>query len=393
LKAYNNEDLQAAAKRALPRGLYEYIARGSEDETALGRNRRALDAIKFRPRVFVNVAERNQTVTVLGKKQALPLIIAPTGAAGLMWYQGEIALARAAQHAGIPFAVSTSAITSMEKIAEASQPRLWFQLYVWPDFNMAEQLIGRAESAGYDTLMVTVDTIVNPNREYNSRNGFNVPIRFNVRNTLDVCRHPQWLAGVFLKYLLNSGMPQFENYPDAMRMSMTGNRSKKWAVTQKSETLDWDDLSRLRDRWKGSLVVKGILDVEDAVEAAHRGVDGIVVSNHGGRNLDCVRSPVEVLGEIVRAVGEKIDVIVDSGFTRGSDVVKALALGAKAVMVGRSPLYGLAAGGESGAMESINFYREEIDRVLAFLGVNDVCKLTPRHVHLDPALFGSEQRP
>ncbi|WP_228255720.1 alpha-hydroxy acid oxidase [Pollutimonas thiosulfatoxidans] len=390
MKAYNNEDLRLAAKRALPRGLYEYIARGSEDETALGRNRRALDAIKFRPKVFVNVAGRNQKTTVLGKEQASPLIIAPTGAAGLMWYQGEIALARAAQQAGVPFTVSTSAITSMEKIAQASQARLWFQLYIWPDFAMAEELIGRAEAAGYDTLMVTVDTIVNPNREYNSRNSFNVPIRFNARNTLDVCRHPLWLIRVFLKYLLNSGMPQFENYPDAMRMSMTGNRSGKWVVTKKSETLNWDDLSRLRDRWKGSLVIKGILDVEDADEAARRGVDGIVVSNHGGRNLDCVRSPLEVLEDIANRVGDRVDVIADSGFTRGSDVVKALALGAKAVMVGRCPLYGLATGGEAGALESLNFYRDEIDRVLAFMGVNDIRKLERRHVHLDPMMFGLE---
>jgi isopentenyl diphosphate isomerase/L-lactate dehydrogenase-like FMN-dependent dehydrogenase len=388
LKAYNNEDLRLAAKRALPRGLYEYIARGSEDETSLRRNRLALDSVKLCPRVFVDVEGRNQKTTVLGKEQAMPLIIAPTGAAGLMWYQGEIALARAAAQAGIPFTVSTSSITSMEKIAAASHARLWFQLYVWPDFSMAEQLMNRAESAGYDTLMVTVDTVVNPNREYNSRNSFNVPIRFNARNTIDVCRHPQWLVRVFLRYLLNSGMPQFENYPDEMRMSMSGNRTGKWTVTKKSENLSWDDLSRLRDRWKGSLVVKGIMDADDAELAVARGVDGIVVSNHGGRNLDCVRAPIEVLADIVKRVGSKVDVLADSGYTRGSDVVKALALGAKAVMVGRSPLYGLASGGESGAFESIGFYRDEIDRVLAFLGVKDVRDLRGRHVHLDSSVFG-----
>lgn len=392
MKAYNNEDLRMAAKRALPRGLYEYIARGSEDETALSRNRSALDAVKFRPRVFVSVEGRSQKTTVLGKEQALPLVIAPTGAAGLMWYQGEIALARAAAQAGVPFTVSTSSITSMEKIAAAARARLWFQLYIWPDFSMAEQLIDRAEAAGYDTLMVTVDTIVNPNREYNSRNGFNVPIKFNTRNIVDVCRHPRWLVNVFLRYLLDSGMPQFENYPDEMRMSMSGNKSGKWQVTKKSERLGWDDLSRLRDRWKGSLVVKGILDADDAEMAAARGVDGIVVSNHGGRNLDCVRAPIEVLGDIVKRVGDKVDVLTDSGFTRGSDVVKALALGAKAVMVGRSPLYGLASGGESGALESIGFYRDEIDRILAFIGVKDVRDLAPRHVHLDIFPFGREAR-
>ncbi|MFA5488232.1 MAG: alpha-hydroxy acid oxidase, partial [Candidimonas sp.] len=216
--------------------------------------------------------------------------------------------------------------------------------------------------------------------------------KFNARNIVDVCRHPRWLVNVFLRYLLDSGMPQFENYPDEMRMSMSGNKSGKWQVTKKSERLGWDDLSRLRDRWKGSLVVKGILDADDAEMAAARGVDGIVVSNHGGRNLDCVRAPIEVLGDIVKRVGDKVDVLTDSGFTRGSDVVKALALGAKAVMVGRSPLYGLASGGESGALESIGFYRDEIDRILAFIGVKDVRDLAPRHVHLDIFPFGREAR-
>lgn len=378
--AQNNHDLQALARRRLPHGLYEYVARGSEEEATLRHNRASLDAIRLRPRVFADVSTRNLACTVLGRNQSMPLAIAPTGSAGLMWYQGELALARAAERAGIPFTVSTSSLTSLEDIARASQGRLWFQLYVWPDFSTTRQLVERAQAAGYDTLIVTADTVVTPNREYNSRNGFNVPIRFHRRNIADVALHPRWLAGVFLRYLATSGMPQFENYPDALRTSLRQESGKQWTVSKKAENLQWTDLSRLRDLWKGSLVVKGILHPDDACAALRHGADAIVVSNHGGRNLDGVPAPLEVLPAIRAAIGEDATVLVDSGFMRGSDVVKALALGANSVMVGRAPLYGVAAAGEAGASRCLDIFRTEMDRVLAFMGVADIAQLGPQHV-------------
>ena len=379
---FNIADLRELARRILPRGVFEFVDRGTEDDIAIRNNRVAFERITFRPRVLVDVSKRSQQIDLFGCPSALPLAVAPTGAAGLLCFEGEVAIASAAAKAGIPFALSTYSINSMEQVAERAGGRLWFQLYMWPDRAMSHQLVQRAKAAGYEALIVTVDTAVGPNREYNRRNGFSLPCRLNRRNAFDLATHPRWLLGVMGRYLLASGMPQFENLPDALRQSLTRTPAHKRALP-KNDSLTWDDLRQLRRIWAGPLMVKGILHPDDAALAAACGADGVIVSNHGGRNLDCSIAPMAALPEIVDRVGARTAVMLDSGVRRGSDVVKALALGAKTVFVGRAPLWGVAADGERGAARAISILREEIDRVMAFIGCATIAELDRAQLCID----------
>lgn len=386
--AYNISDLRDIALKRVPKGLFDFVDRGTEDEVALRNNRAVFERIRFKPRVLVDVSARNQEITLLGHKQKMPICIAPTGTAGLMWHEGEIGLARAAREAGIPFALATGSMTSMEKVAEQAGGRLWFQLYMWPDKSMSHSLVERAKAAGYETLVVTVDGAVSGNREYNLRSGFTIPFTFTRKNITDVLMHPRWLFGVLARYVMTTGMPRYENYPSEIKHRITARPMGRSQM--KNDSLNWEDLKVLRKMWPGTLVVKGLAHPQDAVLAADCGADGVIVSNHGGRNLDGSMAPLEALPEVADAVGKRIDVIVDSGFRRGSDIVKALALGAKAVLIGRATLYGVAAGGEPGAMRAIALLREEIDRVMALLGVRSVAELGPELLHFTD---GSFQRP
>jgi isopentenyl diphosphate isomerase/L-lactate dehydrogenase-like FMN-dependent dehydrogenase len=378
LNAYNIFDLREMALRRTPKMLFEFVDRGSEDEVALRNNRAAFERIKLQPRTLVDVSGRNQEITLFGNRQNMPIAIAPTGAAGLLWPEGELALARAAKAAGIPFTVATNSITPMEKIAAQAGGRLWFQLYMWADRSMSHQLVKRAQDAGFEGLIVTVDTVVAPNREYNPHNGYTVPFTFNRINVTDVLMHPRWLLNVLARYLLTTGMPRRENLPDELRKATIVGKPS----LLRNDSLNWDDLKALREIWRGKLMVKGILHPKDAVLAADCGVDAVIVSNHGGRNLDSSRAPIEVLPEVVNAVGNRITVIVDSGFLRGSDVVKALALGAKAVLIGRATLYGTAVAGQAGAARAIEIFREEIDRMMALIGCRSVAEITSEYVKL-----------
>ena len=371
--AYNIEDLREIARRRVPKGMFEFVDRGAEDEVALRNNRTAFERIRLQPRALVDVSRRSQEITLFGKPQKMPIAIAPTGSAGLMWHDGEIALARAAAAAGIPFTLATGSMTAMEAIAAQAGGRLWFQLYMWPDRSLSHKLVERASTAGFEALVVTVDGAVSGNREYNLRNGFTVPFSFTRRNVSDVLMHPEWLLGVLARYVFTTGMPRYENYPSEFKHRITAQPMGKGMLL--NDSLNWDDLRVLRRMWPRTLIVKGILHPRDAGLAADCGADGIVVSNHGGRNLDSSMAPIEVLPEIVDAVGKRITVIVDSGFRRGSDVVKALALGARAVLIGRPTLYGTAAGGAAGAARAIAIFREEIDRVLALRGCPGIAAL------------------
>ena len=295
----------------------------------------------------------------------MPIAVGPTGTAGLLWYQGEIGLARAAA-AGIPFTVAINSMTSMETIAEQAGGRLWFQLYMWSDRTLSHQIVARAKAAGFEALIVTVDGAVRANREYGHRNGFEMPFRFNRRNVAGVLTRPGWLCGVLLHYAMTSGIPKFENYPPDIMDRLTARTLKSSFL--KNDSLTWDDIRVLRKLWPGVLMVKGILHSEDAVLAAECGADAVIVSNHGGRMLDSSMAPIEVLPEILDAVGKRITVMVDSGVRRGADVVKALALGAQAVLIGRATLYGVAAGGEAGAARAITILRDETSRVMAPIG-------------------------
>ncbi len=370
LGAYDIADLREAARRRLPRGVFEFFDRGNGDEVALAENRAAFERIKLEPHMLVDTSQRSLATTLYGKPQAMPIVVGPTGSAGLAWYEGEIALARAARAAGIPYTLATGSMTSLERVAAEAGGELWFQVYMWPDRAASHALIERARAAGYKALVVTVDTPVTPGREYNLRNGMTVPFRFTRRNVTDVLAHPRWLAGVLMRYLLTTGMPRYENYPTASKARITAApMGRSMMVT---DSLTWDDVREIRNRWPHPFRVKGILRAEDARLAADCGADGVIVSNHGGRAVDSTRAPISILPEVVDAVGSRVTVLVDSGFRRGTDVVKALALGAKAVMIGRATLYGTAVAGQAGAARAIDIYRDEIDRLLALIGCPDI---------------------
>lgn len=379
---YSIEDLRTIAKRRLPKGLFEFMDRGNDDETAMRDNCLALQQIKLKPNVLVDISKRNQAITLFGQQQDMPLAIGPTGSAGLAWYQGEIELAKAAAAAGIPCSLATGSMTAMEKLVEQAGGRLWFQLYMWPEREPSWQLVERAKTAGYEALIFTVDTPVAPGREYNLRNGFTIPFKFTRRNVTDVLMHPRWIATVLARYMFTTGMPRYENFPRHMQTSITARPMGRSMAT--NETLTWDDVKKLREIWPRTLIVKGIQHPADALRAAECGADGIIVSNHGGRVLDSTTAPIFVLPHVVDAVGDRITVMVDSGFRRGSDVVKALALGAKCVLIGRATLYGTATGGQAGAARAIALYRDEISRVMASLGVNTVGELKRSHVAMPP---------
>ena len=389
LGVYDIADLRELAQRRLPRGVFEFMDRGNGDEVALANNRAAFERYKLNPRMLVDTSRRTQEITLFGRKQAMPIAIAPTGSAGLTWFQGEIALARAAREAGIPFALATGSMTALEKVAQEAGGTLWFQVYMWPDRSLSHNLIERAKAAGYQALIVTVDTPVPPGREYNLRNGVTVPFRFTRRNVADVLMHPRWVMNVLMRYLMTSGMPRYENYPTGMKQKITAlPMGRSMMVT---DSLTWEDLRALRKLWPQPLMVKGILRADDAMRAADCGADGVIVSNHGGRAVDSTMAPITLLPRIVDAVGKRLTVIVDSGFRRGADVVKALALGARAVLIGRATIYGTAVAGQAGAARAIEIYRDEIDRLLALIGCPGVSELDHDYLVLPPEFDAAVQ--
>jgi isopentenyl diphosphate isomerase/L-lactate dehydrogenase-like FMN-dependent dehydrogenase len=369
---YNIFDLREAAKRRLPRGVFEFVDRATEDHIAVCENRSAFEDIKLRFRALVDVSGRTTESTLFGKPVSFPLAIAPTGAAGLCWYRGELALAKAAARANVPLTLSTASMTAMETIAEQAGGRLWFQLYVWKRRDLSYQIIERARKAGYEALIVTVDSAVSPNREYNARNGFGVPFNPSMRFLADIARHPSWTLGVMGRYLSTIGMPKHENYPDEFQHHITSGGGAVRNDGMNRDSLNWDDLAKFREMWPGVLMLKGVARPDDALKALQYGVDGIIVSNHGGRNMDSAVATMGVLPEIAQAVGDKATVILDSGIRRGSDIVKAMALGAKAVLTGRATLYGTAVGGEAGAVKALDIMRTEMDKTMAYTGCNRV---------------------
>jgi len=372
LGCYNIDDLRKRARKRLPLGIWEYAERGVEDERGMARNRAAFDDVTFRPRVLRGVQSIDPSTELFGERLPFPLAIAPTGAAGLMWHKGDLALARAAASAGVPFTISSASTMDLEQIAVAGG-RLWFQLYLWEDRSLSHAVLERAWQLGCKTLFVTLDLPVPPNREYIQRNGFGTPFKLNARNTLDVLSHPRWLAGVMGRYMLEGGIPSQANLPDRLRAKVT--KGAPPGALFKQDDLDWEGIKQLRERWPGQFVLKGVLHPQDAESALAIGADGIVVSNHGGRALDSSVATIAALPAIRAAVGPRLTVLLDSGVRRGSDVVKAVALGADAVLAGRAPLYGLAAFGQAGVARAIEVLRSETVRTMAMLGARDIAEV------------------
>jgi (S)-mandelate dehydrogenase len=369
--ARNIWDFHAQAKHRLPRAIWEFIERGSEDDILIHANRTSLERIKFTPRMLRDVSDRDQSVDLFGRTLPCPLIIAPTGIADLVNYRGERALAAAAAKAGIPFTITTSSTTAVETIAGIATKGLWQQIYLWDRRDLSWQVVDRAAKAGAEVLVVTADMPCWPNREFNKRNGMANPIKPNLTLALNFLTKPRWFLSIIARYCVTGGIPKFANYPAELTEGDTGGTARM----TNSASVNWDDIRELRRRWSGKLLVKGLLSVEDAKIAVNCGVDGIIVSNHGGRIFDCSPPAIDVLAEIVDAVGAQIPILFDSGIRRGSDVLKALALGAKAVLIGRATLYGLAAGGEAGAARALAILRDEIDMSMAMIGVTKLDQL------------------
>jgi isopentenyl diphosphate isomerase/L-lactate dehydrogenase-like FMN-dependent dehydrogenase len=366
-RALNIDDLRKTARRRLPRVVFDYLEGGSEDHVTVKANREIFDTIRFAPRTLVDVSQRTQKVTIFGRVYETPIGIAPMGAAGLFWHEGDIVLARAARSANIPFVLSTHSFVPLERLAwEAGGPP-WFQLYMPRERECAEKMVRRARDAGCEALVLTTDVPVGANREYNQRNGFSLPPRFRPHNVIDGLLHPAWLVSVFARAWLSRAKPM---------------RLPEWSTRR--DHMSWNDFAWLRDAWPGKLFVKGVLAVEDAQLAAEYGADGIFVSNHGGRQLDGLPSPMEVLPQIAAAVGDRLTLMVDGGFRRGSDIVKALALGADMVFIGRAAMYGAAAGGEAGVRRALQLLRSEVDRVLALLGCSSIGELGPHYLRMAP---------
>lgn len=372
-RAVNIEDLRRIAQRRLPNFSFEYVEGGAEDEVTLRRNRSVFERITWSPRALVGTGPPDLSTGLFGQTIQMPVVIAPTGFNGLLWKDGDVALARAAVEAGIPFTLSTASNCAVGRLAQTVPGGHWYQLYAYKDDKVVDRLVDRVAEAGCPVLAITADAPVLGAREWDQRN-YRAPMKLSFPSLLDALAHPRWFAQV----MLPSGAPGFENLaeflPPGRYSAMVGAR---YSFSQINSRLSWRDVERIRGRWKGQLVIKGLGCVDDALRAADCGADGVVLSNHGGRQLDTCVSGVELVPEVAAAVGDRLTIIVDGGFRRGSDVLKAVALGADAVMLGRATLYGLAAGGQPGVSHALGLLRAEMERAMLLLGCGSVAELGP----------------
>ena len=372
MQAWSIEELRLAAQRRLPRAVFDFIDGGAEDERTLRGNRAAFEKVRLLRRVLVGVSQVSMETSILGKPAKLPIAIAPTGAVGFGWRGGDIAVAKAAADFGIPFSLSTSATASIEKIAEAAPGRHWFQAYFFKDREFTFGLIERARKAGYDTVMVTADLPVGGKRERDFRNDFSIPFRFTPRNVLDFATRPAWALDMLLR-----GVPALENLA-GMSDHPADTRNLVSSVGRNQDAaLDWEVIKRVRAAWPGKLLVKGVVHPADAELAVSVGCDGVIVSNHGGRQLDGELASFDALPGVARAIGGKASVLMDGGIRRGSDIVKALACGAEAVMIGRATFYGVAAAGEAGARRALEILSEELMRTMQLCGMRRIGDIGP----------------
>jgi L-lactate dehydrogenase (cytochrome) len=371
------DDLRRIARRRLPRGVFDYIDGAAEDEYTLANNRRAFERIAFRPRVLRDVSAVDTATTLLGKPLPFPLVLAPTGFTRIADPEGELAVARAAARAGLPYSLSTLGTRSIEEVAAAAgTARLWFQVYVWRDRGLVAEMIARAAAAGFEALMVTVDTAVLGRRERDVRRGFSLPPKIGLGTFVDGALHPGWTwRFVRAEPIRFANVVGLEVGDGSTAVSLA-----EYVNSQFDPALVWDDLEWMRSVWSGPIVVKGIQTVADAVLAADHGVEAIALSNHGGRQLDGAPAPIELVAPVAQAVGDRTQIICDGGVRRGGDIVKALALGATACMTGRPYLYALGAAGERGVDHVIGLLHDGMRRTMALVGASQVAALGPEHV-------------
>ena len=363
-RALSIAELRRIARRNLPRSVFEFIDGGAEDELTLADNRAAFERVRIVPRVLVDVSAPDLKADILGRPASAPFLIAPMGSCVLAWPDADLAIARAADAFGIPYTLSTMATTSIERMAQAVQGRLWFQLYVLRDRALTESLVERAKAADYEALVVTVDLPAGGNRERDLRNGISMPLKVGLRHVLEGITHPGWALR-----MLRGGRPEFENV-----RGLLGEEDVSLTIAAKvGQNLDaaygWEDLARLRDRWPRKLLVKGVEHPADATRLAGLGVDGIWISNHGGRQLDGAIATMDALPRIAQAVGGKVPLLIDSGVRRGVDALKAVARGAQAVSIGRAALFGAAAGGEAGVRRALQILTGELTLAMKLSGV------------------------
>jgi L-lactate dehydrogenase (cytochrome) len=364
------EDLRELHKRRVPKAFFDYADRGSYAEETLRANRGDMQQIKFRQRVLVDISKRDLSTNILGEPAAMPLILAPVGLLGMQHGDGEILACRAAQAAGIPFTQSSMSICSIEDIAAAVDKPFWFQLYVMKDRGFIKSLLERAIAAKCSALVLTVDLQVIGQRHQDIKNGMTVPPEWSLSTLLDFATKPAWVAGI-----LRAKRRTFGNLVGHLKIDQDITSLSTWINSQFDTTLNWKDIDWIRSIWPGKLVLKGILDVEDAEIAAKTGAQAIVVSNHGGRQLDGAPSSIEALPEIVDAVGSKLEIMFDSGIRSGQDVMRALALGAKSCMIGRAYAYGLGAAGQEGVAKAIELIGKELTTTMGLCGVNTIAEI------------------
>ena len=372
-RAVNVDDLRKLAKRRLPKIAYDFIEGGLEDERGIARNEEAFGEFRLVPRYGVDVVRVDQSTMLFGRRFASPIGIAPTGLGGLFRRGADLLLAEAARDADVPFIMSGSSTGLIEDLARIAPDHGWYQLYLAKDRRISEDMVRRARDAGISTLAITLDVPINSKRERNIRNGFVRPLRLTFRTKLEACLHPDWLVD-YLRY----GMPVLSNWQAYAPKGASAAEIAEFVASQTPSPVLWRDVEAFRRQWPGNLVLKGIMHPEDAVRAAALGVDGIVVSNHGGRQLDRAPGPIEVLPAIHAAAGDKLTLMYDSGIRRGSDVIIALCLGAKFVFMGRPTLYGVAAGGMAGASRALQILKQEIGTAMAQLGAADVAGIGPQ---------------
>lgn len=374
-RAQTIEDLRHLARRRTPRSVFDYVDGAAESEVSLSRARDAFGRVEFRPRVLRDVSGVETAVRVLDVTSPIPLILAPTGFTRMMQHEGERAVGRAAAAAGVPYAISTMGTVSVEDIAsELPDLQRWFQLYLWQDRDASLALIQRAQAAGFTTLVLTVDTAIGGQRLRDVRNGMTIPPQLTPKTLADMALHPRWWAN-----LLTTDPLEFASLRES------GGTVESLVNKMFDPTLNTQDLVWLRENWSGAIVLKGIQNVEDAKEFVDLGADGLIVSNHGGRQLDRSVTPLEVLPQIAEAVGGRVPVLLDTGVMHGGDIVAAVANGADAVLVGRAYLYGLMAGGEAGVARALEILTSQVHRTMRLLGVTSLDQLTPDHAVLHPA--------